>query len=88
MLVESDLPVLKGDELIVTFKSPVDDRWFDCTATVTRVARGRRRNDARPAVGIAFGAMDPWTEIVLCDHLRHALPVRAHGRLHVTRRWS
>jgi hypothetical protein len=88
MLIETDLSVLTGEELLVTFKSPVDNRWFDCEATVARVLQGRRRHDERRAVGIAFASMDPWTEIVLCDHIRTAPPVRETGRLTVTRQWS
>jgi PilZ domain-containing protein len=88
MLIETDLSVLTGEELLVTFKSPVDHRWFDCEATVARVLQGRRRHDERRAVGIAFAPLDPWTEIVLCDHIRTAPPVRDMGRLHSTRQWS
>jgi PilZ domain len=88
MLIETDLSILTGEELLVAFKSPVDDRWFDCEATVVRVLQGRRRRDERRAVGISFAPMDPWTEIVLCDHLRAAPAVRAAGRLSPTRQWS
>ena len=88
MLVETDVSILTGEELIVTFKSPVDNRWFDCEGTVVRVLQGRRRRDERRAVGISFAAMDPWTEIVLCDHIRAAPPVREVGRVTATRQWS
>jgi PilZ domain-containing protein len=88
MLLETDLSILTGEELIVTFKSPVDHRWFDCEATVARVLQGRRRRDERRAVGISFAPLDPWTEIVLCDHLRSAPAVRVQGRLNATRQWS
>ncbi len=88
MLIETDLSVLTGEELLVTFKSPVDNRWFDCEGTVARVLQGRRRQDGCRAVGISFAPMDPWTEIVLCDHLRAAPPVRDVGHLVATRQWS
>jgi hypothetical protein len=88
MLLETDLSILTGEELLVTFKSPVDDRWFDCDATVARVLQGRRRKDERRAIGICFAPMDPWTEIVLCDHLRAAQPVRPQARVNVAREWS
>jgi hypothetical protein len=88
MLLETDLSILTGEELLVTFKSPVDSRWFDCDAAVVRVLHGRRRKDERRAVGIRFAPMDPWTEIVLCDHLRAAPPVRPHARVNVAREWS
>jgi hypothetical protein len=77
MLLESDLSILTGEDVLVSFKSPADDRWFDCDAVIARVLHGRRcrddgwrRRDKTRAVGIAFDAMDPWSEIVLCDHLR------------------
>jgi hypothetical protein len=88
MLLETDLSILTGEELMVTFKSPIDNRWFDCEATVARVLQGRRRRDERRAVGICFTPLDPWTEIVLCDHLRSAPPMRAQGQLSATRQFS
>jgi hypothetical protein len=72
MLLETELPILTGEELIVSFKSPSADRWFDCEASVARVVHGRRRNDAQRALGIAFDAIDPWNELLLCEHLRSA----------------
>jgi hypothetical protein len=72
MLLETEMSILTGEELIVCFKSPSDDRWFDCEANVARVVHGRRRSDARRALGIAFDAIDPWNELLLCEHLRTA----------------
>jgi hypothetical protein len=72
MLLETDLPLLTGEGLFVAFRSPGTERWFDCEATVARVLHGRRRGDRRRAVGIAFDTLDPWSEILLCEDLRHA----------------
>jgi hypothetical protein len=72
MLLETDLSILTGEELIVSFKSPAEDRWFDCEANVARVVHGRRRSDNNHALGIAFDAIDPWNELLLCEHLRNA----------------
>ena len=72
MLLETSLPILTGEELIVSFKSPTDDRWFDCEANVARIVHGRRRGDSSRALGIAFDAIDPWNELLLCEHLRNA----------------
>jgi hypothetical protein len=76
MLLETDLPLLTGEELLVSFRSPRAgaERWFDCEATVARVLHGRRRGDRSRAVGIAFEPLDPWSEILLCEDLR-ATPV-------------
>jgi hypothetical protein len=71
MLLETELPILTGEELIVSFKSP-GDRWFDCEASVARVEHGRRRSDSHRALGISFDALDPWNELLLCEHLRSA----------------
>ena len=88
MLLETDLSILTGEEVLVSFKSPVDSRWFDFEASVARVLQGRRQRDERRAVGISFGNSDPWTEIVLCDHLRHSPLVRPQARVSVAREWS
>ncbi len=78
MLLETDLPILTGEELIVSFKSPTEDRWFDCEANVARVLHGRRRTDRHLALGIAFDSIDPWNELLLCEHLRAAPLARNH----------
>ena len=79
MLLETEHPVLTGEELIVTFKSPVEDRWFDCEASVARVLHGRRRADKCRALGIAFDTIDPWSGMLLCEHLRDAPLARVHA---------
>jgi hypothetical protein len=72
LLVESDLPILTGEDVIVSFKGPASDRWYDCTATVARVLHGRRRRDERRAVGIAFDRLHVLDELLLCEELRAA----------------
>ena len=71
MLVESDTPVLTGEDLLVLFRSPWGD-WYDCDATVARILHGRRRWDDMRGIGIAFERLDPWREIMLCESLRKA----------------
>jgi hypothetical protein len=70
MLLETELPILTGEELLVSLKSPVAELWYDCEATVARVVHGRRRGDPHRALGIAFDTLDPWNELLLCEHLR------------------
>jgi hypothetical protein len=72
MLLETELPILTGEELIVSFRSPAEERWFDCEASVARVIHGRRRSDQGRALGIAFDTIDPFSELLLCEHLRSA----------------
>ncbi|HEX4447860.1 MAG TPA: PilZ domain-containing protein [Polyangiaceae bacterium] len=81
MLLETELPILTGEEVIVSFKSPADDRWFDCEANVARVLHGRRRADAGRALGIAFDTIDPWNQLLLCEHLRNAPLARDHAAI-------
>jgi hypothetical protein len=78
LLVESDLPILTGEDVIVSFKGPASDRWYDCTATVARVVHGRRTRDRRRAVGIAFDRLHVLDELLLCEELRHAPTSRRH----------
>jgi hypothetical protein len=78
MLLETDLPVLTGEELLVTFKSPSSDRWYDCSATIARVVHGRRRSDERRAVGISFESLNVLDELLLCQELRAAPFTRRH----------
>jgi hypothetical protein len=70
MLVETDARVLTGEAVVVTFEAPDGGGWVDCEGTVTRVLHGRRRNDRRRAMGIAFDTLDPCSELWLCEHLR------------------
>jgi hypothetical protein len=74
LLVESDLQVLTGDEVLVSLRSPTDKRWYDCTGTVARIIHGRRKRDRRRAVAIAFENLDVFSELLLCEELRR-LPV-------------
>lgn len=72
MLLETELPVLTGEELFVSFQAAEADRWQECEATVARVIHGRRRSDRFRALGIAFDTIDPYSELMLCEHLRKA----------------
>jgi len=78
MLLETDLRLLTGEELFVSFKSPSSDRWYDCEATVARVLHGRRRRDERRAVGISFEALHVLDGLLLCEELRSAPVTRRH----------
>jgi hypothetical protein len=80
MLLQTDAPVMTGEELLVLFRGPSGD-WYDCDATVARVLHGRRRRDERRAIGIAFEPLDPWRDILLCDSLKDApVATRAGAR--------
>jgi hypothetical protein len=46
--------ILTGERLIVSFQLPKTLFWVDAEATVTRVARGRRRGENAPALALEF----------------------------------
>ncbi len=78
LLLETDLPILTGEDLFVSFQGPASDRWYDCTAVVARVLHGRRRRDTRQAVGVAFDRLHVFDELLLCEELRKAPTTRRH----------
>jgi hypothetical protein len=70
MLVRAKERVLTGEELVVSFKPPRCNRWFDAVAVVARVVHGRRPGDTGPCLGIEFQGVDRDDEWLLADHLR------------------
>jgi hypothetical protein len=78
MLLESDMAILTGEDLFVSFKSPTSDRWYDCGATVARVLHGRRRGDERRAVGVVFDTLHVLDELLLCEELK-SVPMARRG---------
>jgi hypothetical protein len=46
--------IVTGERLIVSFQLPRSLYWVDAEATVTRVARGRRRGENAPALALEF----------------------------------
>lgn len=62
--------VLTGEELVVAFKPPRDNRWFDAEATVARVVHGRRPGDAGVCFGLEFHNVSGDDESRLFQDLR------------------
>ncbi|MFT3773239.1 MAG: PilZ domain-containing protein [Minicystis sp.] len=54
MLVATDLPVLTGEPVIVSFRAPRSSRWIDAEAVVARVVHGRRPGERGRRLGLAF----------------------------------
>ena len=80
MLVVADERVLTGEDVIVSFRAPTTQAWFDCEATVARVVHGRRPGDWGPCVGLDFHGVDDLSRIILHANLRGMpppLPLRA-----------
>jgi hypothetical protein len=77
MLVATRDVVLTGEELIVSFRAPLSNRWFDAQATVARVVHGRRPGDRGRCLGLSFhGNDESWAHEVF-KQLRGLPPVHA-----------
>ena len=77
MLVASGVPVLTGEEVIVSIEAPWLRTWFDATGHVARVVHGRRPGDQGRAVGIRFDKIDRVTRAFLSAGLRYLPLLRA-----------
>lgn len=64
------MPVLTGEEMIVSFKPPRSNTWFDAQAVVARVVHGRRPGDYGLSYGLEFQNMSQDEEHALFDQLR------------------
>lgn len=64
------MPVLTGEEVIVSFKPPRANTWFDAQGVVARVVHGRRPGDYGLSYGIEFQNLSAEDERRLFEHLR------------------
>jgi hypothetical protein len=71
MLVQSGVPVLTGEDVIVSFEMPWLRTWFDATGTVARVLHGRRPGDFGRAIGVRFDRLDSVTRAFMTAGLRY-----------------
>ena len=79
MRARSDVPVLTGEPVIITFLAPIARAWIDAEAYVSRVVHGRRPGDRGRELGIHFEHLDPSARALLRGELgwfRPALDVR------------
>ncbi|MBK6691111.1 MAG: PilZ domain-containing protein [Myxococcales bacterium] len=58
MLVLTNDRVLTGEDLLVSFRTPILGTWFDAEARVARVVHGRRPGDFGRALGLRFKRLD------------------------------
>jgi hypothetical protein len=80
MLVMAQERVLTGEPLIVAFRLPCSDHWFDTEATVARVIHGRRPGDLGRSFGVSFESFDESAQAFIRSALRGVpppLPARA-----------
>jgi hypothetical protein len=83
MLVPTDLRVLTGEPLVVSFRPPRSGRWIDTEAVVARVIHGRRPGDAGRRLGLSFQGLTPAARQLLFQELRTLPPAQrrdAQGR--------
>ena len=69
-LIRARERVLTGEEVIVSFKPPRSNVWFDAQGVVTRVLHGRRPGDYGLSFGIEFVNLGKDDERRLFEHLR------------------
>ncbi len=62
MLVMSQDMTLTGEPVIVSFRLPRSEYWFDAEATIARVVHGRRPGDVGRCLGLEFDRIDPEAE--------------------------
>jgi hypothetical protein len=74
MLVMLQEPVLTGEPLVVAFRLPRSDFWFDATAHVARVLHGRRPGDKGRCFGVEFEPLEPDVAVFLRRALRGVPP--------------
>jgi hypothetical protein len=63
-----------GERLLVSFQLPKTLVWVDTQATVTRVARGRRRAENAPALALEFDPLPLITQLRMRGALRRWPP--------------
>ena len=66
--------ILTGERLIVSFQLPRTLVWVDTQATVTRVARGRRRGENAPTLALEFDPLPLVTQLRMRGALRRWPP--------------
>src|SRR5262245_59843437 len=80
MLLLSDVPAAKGEEVFVVFRVPGTEAWVDTDATITRRVYGRRSSDAGRELGRKYAPLDREANrsvpSLLEDH-PYPLPLRA-----------
>ena len=66
--------VLTGEPLIVSFRAPKTNAWFDLEATVARVVHGRRDGDRGRCLGLTFHSLAESDRYRLFDGIRGLPP--------------
>lgn len=70
VLVRACERVLTGEEVVVSFKPPRSNAWFDAQGVVARVLHGRRPGDYGLSFGVEFVNLGLDDELLLFEKLR------------------
>ncbi|MBX3259055.1 MAG: PilZ domain-containing protein [Labilithrix sp.] len=70
MLVRARQRVLTGEEVVVAFKPPRSNAWFDAQGVIARVLHGRRPGDYGLSFGVEFVNLSKEDELILFESLR------------------
>ena len=70
MLVRAKHRVLTGEEVVVSFKPPRSNEWFDAQGVIARVLHGRRPGDYGLSFGIEFVNLSKDDELILFEQMR------------------
>jgi hypothetical protein len=71
MLLAFQPRIDEGEELGVSFKTAQPPIRFEAHARVARLARGRRKHDSGPCVGLRFESLSAVAHLILRGHLRN-----------------
>jgi hypothetical protein len=74
MLVKTDETALTGEPLLISFRLPRTERWFDTEGTIVRVVHGRRPGDRGRCLGLEFETLDADAKWLLARALRDVPP--------------
>lgn len=74
MRVRALRPAAIGSQVLVSFRVPDAGVHMDVSAVVTRVARGRRRGERFPTLGLSFVDLSPLEAVILAARLRGVPP--------------
>ena len=74
MLIATDMDLVPGENVFVSFRATELGIWFDTEAKVARVVRGRRPGDRGRGVALRFSTLSNVKRFILKGALRRIPP--------------
>ena len=78
MLIATDMDLVPGENVFVSFRATELGIWFDTEAKVARVVRGRRPGDRGRGVALRFSTLSNVKRFILKGALRRIPPRLPH----------